>query len=620
MQEVNCPGKEAFLSDAEDLSPQIFRQLVARRARVLLDASLATPSDEDSRRSLEVKIEDHFEKIHKGKDFLPARFLADGAKRSAAVCRIATRNSLGTGFLIAPGIVMTNNHVLGSEGEASESVAEFGLEDGKSPIVVSIQPDRLFITDAELDFTIVACDGGPLSGIEPIPLLRNPAVATRNERVNVIQHPRGRNKEVAIHDNRIVRVQNLVIKYTTDTEPGSSGSPVFNNAWDLVALHHAGVSQPNGAAENEGIRISAIVAHLVNRQNEGFHQPEELESLLSSVTDSSPYLGFFDTRGLSEFGSQEVEVPDFQGTDEFADVGVWNIEHFNDGVSSSRVKAVADVVHRLSLDVLGLTEVQERALDRLVAEVGTRGSHLDYEILDVPGTQDIAVLYDRDTTSVRLRKDIARRHRTRLKAETPAGRSAFPRQPIFAECTVGEGDEQVTFIFIVVHLKAFGDAQSKARRRLAAEKLAEIIDDIRDREGLPVVLGGDFNEKLDNDVLAAIKSSPDLVKMTADDAATDAISYVGASHRSLIDHMVVSSDAKIGSISGDDAAIVRLDRSVRDFADKVSDHVPVVFRMVLRDTPVDVDVPDDDSDVSEISEITADIPVEAKKVSISFEG
>jgi V8-like Glu-specific endopeptidase len=30
------------------------------------------------------------------------------------------------------------------------------------------------------------------------------------------------------------------VQYTTDTLPGSSGSPVFNDNWEVVALHHAG--------------------------------------------------------------------------------------------------------------------------------------------------------------------------------------------------------------------------------------------------------------------------------------------------------------------------------------------------------------------------------------------
>jgi endonuclease/exonuclease/phosphatase family metal-dependent hydrolase len=217
---------------------------------------------------------------------------------------------------------------------------------------------------------------------------------------------------------------------------------------------------------------------------------------------------------------------------------------------------------------------------------------LGYEYLNVRGRQDIAVLYDRDTTKVKNRKDIAERHKRRLNAKTPSGKTAFPRHPLFVECHVEDGNNQESrFIIIVVHLKAFGDAQSRVRRRLASDILAEIIDDVREREDIPVVLGGDFNEKLDNQVLSALKTSPDLFSLTLDDASTDALSYVGGRYRSLIDHIIVSRDVQMGTISGDDAAIVRLDRSVRDFADRVSDHVPIVFRMIYRDNGINVGPP-----------------------------
>ncbi|WP_223423844.1 hypothetical protein [Tateyamaria pelophila] len=41
-------------------------------------------------------------------------------------------------------------------------------------------------------------------------------------------------------------------------------------------------------------------------------------------------------------------------------------------------------------------------------------------------------------------------------------------------------------------------------------------------------------------------------------------------------------------IQGDDAAIVRLDKSVAGFTRDVSDHVPLVIRMISRDAPVQV--------------------------------
>ncbi|MFC1749956.1 endonuclease/exonuclease/phosphatase family protein, partial [Pseudomonadota bacterium] len=289
------------------------------------------------------------------------------------------------------------------------------------------------------------------------------------------------------------------------------------------------------------------------------------------------------------------------------------IEHFNSGVTDQRIDDVATVISRLSMDVMGLTEVEKGALDRLKIKMAARGDQVDYVYLDAPRSQDLAVLYDEDTTLVELATDIANRHATRLQARTPSDKTAFPRPPLFAKCAVMEGNHNpVEFVLIVVHLKAFGDAQSKARRALASEILAEIIDDIQNTENMPVVLGGDFNEVLDTNVLNALSRSPDLFSLTADDANDGAISYVGRRYRSLIDHIMVSKDVQPGDIMGDDAAIVRLDRSVQGFTDRVSDHVPVVCRMVYRDTPIDID------NSSAVDEHRVDIPQGASQVGLVF--
>lgn len=91
-----------------------------------------------------------------------------------------------------------------------------------------------------------------------------------------------------------------------------------------------------------------------------------------------------------------------------------------------------------------------------------------------------------------------------------------------------------------------------------------------------------MNETLSTDVLSGLTDAPDLFTLTADDAEEGALSYIGDRYRSLIDHIVVSDDVTLSPISGDDAAIVRLDKSVQDFTRDISDHVPIVIRMVRR--------------------------------------
>lgn len=584
------PGKEAMI-DAQDLEPQAFRELVDFRGRELLETPLPPTEDEGRRREIEQDISQHFEKISGGADFLPASFLYRGADAAASVCRINLPGGSGTGFLIGTSkFIMTNNHVIADKEEARDAIAEFRFEEGGASLMVNLDPDRFFVTSKELDFTIVGCDDPALDEFDPIPLLRNPSTVTRGEKVNIVQHPRGRPKEVALHNNDVQRVKDKVVWYETDTEPGSSGSPVFNNAWDLVALHHAGWIE-NGVTTNEGVRIAAIVSHLVARQHSEATGSPGLLELLSTVPDSSPHLGFFDIAGITGSSTQEVEIPEYKGSLEFADIGFWNIEHFNDAISDTRVEAVAGVLGHLSLDAMGLVEVQKDAMDRLIASLQALGQSYDYKYLNVRGRQDLAVLYDSKTTEVNISAKIMNRHKSAWAATTGTGRTAFPRRPLIAKVKVApntKGGEPVEFIMILLHLKAFGDPQSKARRRLAAEILTEVIADIRETEKLPVVLGGDLNETLNNDVLSPLTDAPDLFTLTTDDAADNALSYVGARYRSLIDHIVVSNDVRMSPISGDDAAIVRLDKTVADFTRDVSDHVPLVIRMVSRDAPMQI--------------------------------
>ncbi|MEJ2503434.1 MAG: trypsin-like peptidase domain-containing protein, partial [Gemmatimonadota bacterium] len=512
------------------------------------------------------------------------------------------------------GVIMTNHHVIPDSGQASGSVSEFGFEPEETPLVTMLDPERLFVTSPDLDFTLVAVDPVAVRYIAPIPLTRSPAIVTRHDRVNIVQHPRGRPKEVALHDNRVVRVRDRVIRYVTDTEPGSSGSPVFNNDWQIVALHRAGLTRDDGSAENEGVKVSAIVSYLTRLRREGLEGNAVLDQVLEELLGISPFLGFFDTAGLDGSGP-EVELPDFTGTPDFADIGVWNIEHFNDTVSDERIGAVADVVARLSLDVMGMTEVQEGALDRLATRLLERGIGVGHRVLDVPGGQDLGVLFDEDTSEVELR-DYSQRFETQLSATTQAGKSAFPRPPLFAHCRVRDGNgPDVQVILIVVHLKAFGDAESRARRRLASEMLTEMIDSLRHSEGIPVVLGGDFNDELSTGVFDSLRDSPDLLSLTSDDDENGAISYVGGSHRSLIDHFVVSRDARMGAIAGDDAAIIRRDKTGADFSATVSDHVPLVFRMVFREESEVV--PDDRSGLPGAS---VPIPPGSTQVHVRFTG
>jgi V8-like Glu-specific endopeptidase len=62
----------------------------------------------------------------------------------------------------------------------------------------------------------------------------------RDERVAIIQHPGGHLKKISIQNNFVAYADNQVLQYTTSTEPGSSGSPVFDDNFQVVGIHHSG--------------------------------------------------------------------------------------------------------------------------------------------------------------------------------------------------------------------------------------------------------------------------------------------------------------------------------------------------------------------------------------------
>jgi len=94
----------------------------------------------------------------------------------------------------------------------------------------------LFYTNAELDFTVVQLENPPNFGI----LTLQPTQVRKDDRVAIIQHPGGHLKQIAMQNNFVVYADALVVQYTTSTLPGSSGAPVFQDNFAVVAIHHSG--------------------------------------------------------------------------------------------------------------------------------------------------------------------------------------------------------------------------------------------------------------------------------------------------------------------------------------------------------------------------------------------
>lgn len=198
-------------------------------------------------------------------------WLERGLQAARAVCRIVTPHGLGTGFLVGNDRLLTNYHVLPDAERAARSHAEFNFQEDLRGHLLEVSRYPLlrddFKADAELDYALVRVGSypasPPLDGWGSLPLHGGP-VPEIGEHVSIIQHPGGGPKQIAAAANQVVNRYEHRLQYTTDTLPGSSGSPVFNDDWKVVALHRAGGNLLINARgdrmfANEGIVVEAIL-------------------------------------------------------------------------------------------------------------------------------------------------------------------------------------------------------------------------------------------------------------------------------------------------------------------------------------------------------------------------
>ncbi|WP_055599764.1 trypsin-like peptidase domain-containing protein [Streptomyces aureus] len=234
-------------------------------------------------------------------DTVPFLFMQGGDAAGRAVARIKVPPyqggapqpqafpHAGTGWLIAPRLLVTNHHVVTARSrtgpermvvdpadlqlQAQNSTCRFDYLDDESG-TEEVSGGALLASDEALDYAVLRLADGRASpetvlrvATEPLKVAKDQPVA-----VNVIQHPGGAPKRIGLRNNLVYEADDRDLRYFTDTRAGSSGSPVLTDDWTVVALHRGArrvedvsFQGKNTAFVNVGTQVSSVLRHL--RQN-----------------------------------------------------------------------------------------------------------------------------------------------------------------------------------------------------------------------------------------------------------------------------------------------------------------------------------------------------------------
>ena len=257
-------------------------------------------------------------------DLQEVSFLRLGALRLAAVAKLLVpvieggqqsklpdgkpENGAGTGWLIGSDLLLTSYHVIRNRHpdaappsgddlrlQALGTQARFfydtdnaaGTEIGISDLLAVGKPKTQdyallrLVTKPNIDYLPILNEQVTM----PQSVKTPKGTAVRVFVVNIIQHPNGGPKRVALRNNLVYAADYPRLHYFTDTLGGSSGSPVFNDQWRVVALHRG--ARPMQAEfqgrrvgyVNEGIQIHAILTALDEQAQTDQHLAAALDQI-----------------------------------------------------------------------------------------------------------------------------------------------------------------------------------------------------------------------------------------------------------------------------------------------------------------------------------------------------
>lgn len=175
-----------------------------------------------------------------------------------AVGRIETHDgrAIGTGVYLGNNYLLTCYHVVEEIAEGPAFVRFNNRTNSQNERKYSlILPPVTTSATEELDYALIKLNER-VDGIHPV-TIRSTSL-TNNDRIRVIHYPFG--GDVRVHDGTITREsENKRIGHNFPTESGSSGAPIFDKDWKLVAIH----TGPQSRDQTHAVVIKSFLEKIV---------------------------------------------------------------------------------------------------------------------------------------------------------------------------------------------------------------------------------------------------------------------------------------------------------------------------------------------------------------------
>jgi V8-like Glu-specific endopeptidase len=209
---------------------------------------------------------------------LDVGFLHRAMEQTAAICRLEFEGSerRGTGFLVGKHHVLTCYHVLKShDGEDMEANGRrarlrFGCfanpngDEAKGQVFKLAQRPIVKASPADqLDYVLLRADDAIAHASELRRVTWSLEAPQIDQALNILQHPEGDVMKIALCASGVAKLDSAGgrLQYATAAKAGSSGAPCFNDAWEVIAMHHAQRARALYSIR-EGILFSRILPEI----------------------------------------------------------------------------------------------------------------------------------------------------------------------------------------------------------------------------------------------------------------------------------------------------------------------------------------------------------------------